>query len=185
MSRQRFILVFGIAALAAVAVWQRLVPHVPVAYAHSKVDTAMQAPRQAPDFELKDINGVTHKLSDYKGKVVVLNFWATWCPPCKKEIPDFIELQKQYEAQGVQFIGIAMDDEGLDKVKPWVASHNVQYPILIPDLPDKKVASNFGEMSSIPVTYFIDRKGMIRQTYIGMRTRPVFEKDLLPLVGEK
>jgi peroxiredoxin len=145
-------------------------------------DSAAQAPRNAPDFELKDIEGKVHHLSDYKGKVVILNFWATWCPPCKKEIPDFIELQKQYGEQGVQFLGIAMDDEGLDKVKPWVASHNLSYPIL---LPDGKVASSYGEMSSIPVTYFIDRKGMIRNTFIGMRTRPIFEAELKTLMGEK
>lgn len=188
MSRQRFIPVFAILAVASLATLYRFSPKplVSSAYASEKADTsAAQAARPAPDFELKDINGVTHKLSDYKGKVVVLNFWATWCPPCKKEIPDFIELQKQYEAQGVQFLGIAMDDEGLDKVKPWVTSHNVTYPVLIPDLPERKVASSYGEMSSIPVTYFIDRKGMIRQTFIGMRTRPIFEGELKPLVSEK
>jgi peroxiredoxin len=188
MSRQRIVLIVTVLAIAGPAAMYRISPKplISTAYAKEKVDTAAaQAPRAAPDFELKDINGVTHKLSDYKGKVVVLNFWATWCPPCKKEIPDFIELQKQYEAQGVQFIGIAMDDEGLDKVKPWVTSHSIQYPILIPDLPDKKVATSFGEMSSIPVTYFIDRKGMIRQTFIGMRTRPIFEGELKPLVAEK
>jgi peroxiredoxin len=182
MSRQRFILVIAIVGLVTVAAWQRLIPHVPAAYASMRVDTAAQAPKAAPDFELKDVDGKVHHLSEYKGKVVVLNFWATWCPPCRKEIPDFIEMSKQYEAQGVQFIGVAMDDEGLDKVKPWVASHNIPYPIF---LSDGKVGPAYGEMSSIPVTYFIDRKGMIRQTYIGMRTRPIFEKDLLPLLSEK
>ena len=145
-------------------------------------DTAAQAPRPAPDFELKDIEGKVHHLSDYKGKVVVLNFWATWCPPCKKEIPDFIEMQKQYDSQGLQFLGIAMDDEGLDKVKPWVASHNVNYPVM---LKEDKVVASYGEMSSIPVTYIIDRKGIIRQSITGMRTRAIFEKELMPLLGEK
>lgn len=182
MSSQRSIfvaLVLGVAALAGFysATGSTVLQAKPV-----HVDSAAQAPRVAPDFELKDLDGKVHHLSDYKGKVVILNFWATWCPPCKKEIPDFIEMQKQYEAQGVQFLGIAMDDEGLDKVKPWVASHNLSYPIL---LPDGKVAASYGEMSSIPVTYFIDRKGMIRQTFVGMRTRPIFEKDLTPLISEK
>ncbi|MDP4198825.1 MAG: TlpA disulfide reductase family protein [Bacteroidota bacterium] len=148
------------------------------------MDTAAQAPRPAPDFELKDLDGNVHHLSDYRGKVVVLNFWATWCPPCRKEIPDFIELQKQLAPQGVQFLGIALDDEGLPKVKPWVASHGFSYPILLPDAAGKVVAS-YGEMSSIPVTYFIDRKGVIRSTFIGMRQRPVIEKELAPLVAEK
>src|SRR4051812_46970005 len=95
MSRQRFILVIAVLALGTVAVWQRLVPHVPAAYANRHIDTAMQAPKPAPDFELKDLEGNVHHLSEYKGKVIVLNFWATWCPPCKKEIPDFIEMSKQ------------------------------------------------------------------------------------------
>lgn len=148
----------------------------------STLDTAAQAPRLAPDFELKDLDGKVHHLSDYRGKVVVLNFWATWCPPCRKELPDFVEIQKAMADQGVQFIGIALDDEGIDKVKPWVASHAIPYPIL---LPDAKVAASYGEMSSIPVTYFIDRKGMIRQTFIGMRQRPVIEKAIAPLAAEK
>jgi peroxiredoxin len=147
------------------------------------VDTAAQAPRLAPDFALTDLNGVVHHLSDYRGQVVVLNFWATWCPPCRKEIPDFVELQKAMTGK-VQFIGIALDDEGLDKVKPWVTAHAIPYPILLPDK-EGKVAASYGEMSSIPVTYFIDRKGMIRTTFIGMRQKPVIEQALAPLVAEK
>jgi peroxiredoxin len=147
------------------------------------LDTAAQAPRLAPDFALTDLNGVVHHLSDYRGQVVVLNFWATWCPPCRKEIPDFVELQKAMTGK-VQFIGIALDDEGLDKVKPWVTTHGIPYPILLPDK-EGKVAASYGEMSSIPVTYFIDRKGMIRTTFIGMRQKPVIEQALAPLVAEK
>src|SRR5438067_1498785 len=88
--------------------------------------------KPAPDFELKGIDGKTYKLSEFRGKVVVLNFWATWCPPCRKEIPEYAEIQKEWAAQGVQFIGIAVDEEGLDKVRPWLEKHTVGYPTLIP-----------------------------------------------------
>src|SRR5947209_738940 len=73
--------------------------------------------KPAPDFELKGIDGKTYKLSEFRGKVVVLNFWATWCPPCRKELPEYAEIQKEYADQGVQFIGIAVDEEGMEKVK--------------------------------------------------------------------
>lgn len=149
--------------------------------AMAATDTKSDAPRPAPDFALKDVNGNTVRLSDYKGKVVVLNFWATWCPPCRKEIPDFNELQSVYGSQGVQFLGIALDDEGLAKVKPWVANNPMKYPTLIPDASIKA----YGEMTSIPVTFLIDRKGMIRQSYIGARQKSVLEGMMAPLIAEK
>ena len=137
--------------------------------------------KPAPSLELKDINGKTVRLSDYKGKVVVLNFWATWCPPCRKEIPDFIELQKQYGAQGVQFIGVALDEEGLAKVKPYTEKNPFNYPILIGDA---KGVARYGEMNAIPVTYVIDRKGVIRQNYVGMRQKSALEGMITPLISE-
>jgi peroxiredoxin len=136
----------------------------------------------APDFVLQDINGQQVRLSDYKGKVVVLNFWATWCPPCRKEIPDFNELQTQYGDKGVQFIGVALDEEGLPKVKKWMATNAVGYPVLIADAAIKKA---YGEMNAIPVTMLIDRKGIIRTKYIGMRQKAIVESMIAPLLAEK
>jgi peroxiredoxin len=141
----------------------------------------LSLPRPAPDFSLKDLDGKTYNLSDYRGKVVVLNFWATWCPPCVKEIPEYVELQQEFAAKGVQFIGVALDDEGSAKVKPWLVKHPVTYPIL---LPDTKVVNNYGDLSSIPVTFVIDRKGMIRASYVGIRQKQVVIDTLNKYIAE-
>ena len=136
----------------------------------------------APDFVLKDVYGKDVKLSDYKGKIVVLNFWATWCGPCRKEMPDFVELQAQYAKDGLQFIGIALDQEGAAKVKPFVEKNKIIYPILIGN---NDIADKFGGMNAIPVTFLIDRKGMIRGHYIGMRQKSDLETMVLALLREK
>lgn len=136
----------------------------------------------AQDFTLTDINGQEIKLSAYRGKVVVLNFWATWCPPCRKEIPDFNELQAQYGDKGVQFIGVALDEEGLPKVKKWTSTNPVNYPVVIADATIKK---SYGEMNAIPVTMLIDRQGIIRTKYIGMRQKAIVESMIAPLLAER
>jgi peroxiredoxin len=117
----------------------------------------------APDFALKDAEGRTVKLSDYKGKVVVLDFWATWCPPCRQEIPGFVALHSKYKGQGVEVIGVTFD-ESWAPVKPFVESYGVNYTVV---MGDQGVASRFGNISGIPTTFVIDRDGIIRKKHVG------------------
>lgn len=137
--------------------------------------------KAAPEFRLQDVDGVTRILSDYRGKVVVLDFWATWCPPCRREIPDLIALQTKDSLTGFQMLGIALDDEGIVKVKPWVEGHGVNYPTL---LPDTSVRNNYGGINSVPTKFFIDRKGRLRFSVVGMLLRAELDSLITPLLKE-
>jgi len=135
--------------------------------------------RPAPAFALKDLDGKEVNLSDFKGKVVILDFWATWCGPCVMEIPHFIELQKQYKDQGVAIVGISVDSEGIEVVKSFVQKHQVNYPIL---MADAKVQQSYGEIQAIPTTFVLDTSGIIQKQYIGYRDKSVFEADIKKLL---
>lgn len=114
--------------------------------------------KPAADFTLKDANGNSVKLSDYRGKVVLLNFWATWCGPCQLEIPWFIEFQQEYKSKGLQVLGVSMDDEGWSAVKPYIAQHKINYPIV---LGNDSVSQLYGGIDSLPTTFIIDQEGRI------------------------
>jgi peroxiredoxin len=131
----------------------------------------------APDFSLRAIDGNTVRLSDYKGKVIILDFFATWCPPCKQEVPDFIELQKQYGDQGFVMIGVSLSRMG--DTQGFARDFGVNYPILIAD---SDVATAYGPLRSIPTTYVIDKDFKIARKYIGYRPKEVFENDIRELL---
>ena len=133
----------------------------------------------APDFTLKDADGKTVKLSDYKGKVVLLNFWATWCGPCKIEIPWFIEFQKTYKDRGFTVIGVSVDDEGWEIVKPYLASKQVNYPVVVSS---ESVNTLYGGIESLPTTFIIDKDGKIANTHIGLVSKKEYESDIEQLV---
>jgi peroxiredoxin len=148
-------------------------------------NAVMQTPgegKMAPDFALTSTDGKTIKLSDFRGKVVVVDFWATWCPPCKAEIPDFIKLYSQYKDDGFQMLGISLDQGGLSDVKPFMKDYGINYPIV---MGDNQVVAAYGGIRGIPTTFVIDKDGKIRASFEGYRSASVFEKLIQQLTSEK
>jgi len=137
--------------------------------------------KSAPSFTLQDLNGKPVSLSDFKGKVVILDFWATWCPPCVIEIPHFIELYEQYKDQGFAMVGISLDSAGISVVKSFARKYQINYPIL---MTDGQVDRVYGGITAIPTTFVIDSAGNIRRKYIGYRDKAVFEADIKALLAE-
>lgn len=134
---------------------------------------------KAPDFRLPTIFGDTLSLSEYGGKVVILNFWATWCPPCRAEIPGFIKLQEEFEDQGFTFIRLALDKP--EKVAQFYKEYKMNYPVVIAN---REVSAAYGGITGIPTTFILDREGRIVKKYVGMRPEKVFRKDIVKLLGE-
>jgi peroxiredoxin len=116
-------------------------------------------PVPAPDFSIQDLQGNTLKLADYKGKVLVVNFWATWCPPCRKEIPDFVEAYKELKGQGLEILGLSVDEMTAPALIEWTRKMGVNYPIA---LATPEIITAYEPGDFIPATIIIDRKGMIR-----------------------
>ncbi len=135
--------------------------------------------KPAPPFKLLDLNGTNVSLSDFKGKMVILDFWATWCPPCVKEIPHFIELYKEYKNQGLAILGISVDRQGISIVKAFERKYKINYPIL---MADNQVVKAYGNIRSIPTTFVIDTAGKIQRIYVGYRDKAVFETDIKELL---
>jgi peroxiredoxin len=137
--------------------------------------------KPAPSFTLQDLKGNQISFSDFQGKVVVLDFWATWCPPCVKEIPHFIELYEQYKDKGFAMVGISLDPGGISVVKSFAQKYRINYPIL---MTDGQVQKAYGGIPSIPTAFVIDSAGNIRQKYVGYRDKAVFEADIKKLLAE-
>ena len=125
----------------------------------------------APDFSLADLQGQTVTLADYRGKVLFLNFWATWCPPCRREIPDFIEAYKELKGEGLEILGISVDEAAAPALLDWTRKNGINYPIALAT-PEIVEAYRPGEF--IPATIVIDRKGVIRH-----RQSELMDKDTL------
>ena len=135
----------------------------------------------APDFQLTDLQGRPLQLSSYKGKVVLLNFWATWCPPCLEEIPHFKALHSTYKDKGLEIIGISLDETGEGPVKAFAKAHGISYPVAMGSV---RLTQDYGGIRAIPTTFLVDKKGRIAKKYLGSRQKQVFEQEILSLLSE-
>lgn len=148
---------------------------------NAALQTAPAKGNMAPNFVLTSTDGKTIKLSDYRGKVVIVDFWATWCPPCKAEIPDFIKLYSQYKDDGFQMLGVSLDQGGLNAVIPFMKAYGVNYPIM---LGNNQIVSDYGGISAIPTTFVIDKQGTIAASFVGYQPASVFENLIKKLSNE-
>jgi len=128
----------------------------------------------APDFSLPDLTGQRLDLSSYRGKVVLLDFWATWCDPCRDEIPHFVDLQNKYGGQGLQIIGVSMDD-GPEPVRDFYHRFKMNYPVV---MGNAKMGELYGGILGLPIAFLIGRDGRIRAKHIGATDISVFEKEI-------
>jgi thiol-disulfide isomerase/thioredoxin len=133
----------------------------------------------APDFTLPQLNGQPLTLSSFRGKIVLLDFWATWCVPCRAETPHFVELQQKYGDRGLQIIGISMDDSP-DPVGPFVKQFQVNYPIV---MGTAKTGEQYGGILGMPIAFLIDREGHIVSKHIGATDAAVFEKEIVGMLA--
>jgi len=145
---------------------------------------------KAPDFTLRTVQGDMFNLSDYKGKVILLNFWGTWCGPCRREIPDFNKLHDKYQKDGLEIVGITITSGTPDNIYNFMKEWDINYTVLtdIEDSETQRVTSYYGRaigqpITGLPTTLIIDREGYIVKGYIGPRNEEIFYQDLKPYLS--
>jgi peroxiredoxin len=131
-----------------------------------------------PAFSVKDIRGTTISSDTLKGKVVVVNFWATWCPPCRAEIPDFVAFYDENKSKGVEIVGFSVDDLTAADLAPFVAKFKMTYPVV---LADRRIVRDFDPGNAIPTTFLIDKQGRIRHKQVGLMEKAELESWFLKL----
>lgn len=134
----------------------------------------------APDWKLRDLDGRPVSSTDFKGKVVVLDFWATWCPPCRKEIPGYVDLYRKYGKNRLAIVGVSLDEGGPTVVREFVQKFGVTYPVV---MGDDAVQNAFGGMEAIPTTFLIDQRGQIRDKKVGAEPTEEYEKKIASLLN--
>jgi peroxiredoxin len=182
MKTRWIIAVVGCLGLAALVVnatmpWRASNTHTE---AHAGESCPADAKTANMNFTLKDVDDKDVKLSDYKGKVVLLDFWATWCGPCKVEIPGFIELQDKYGKDGFQVLGVSVDDRA-EQLRPYIADMKMNYPVL-QGLGHDDMMDSFGPILGIPTTMIISRDGKICGTHAGLTSKETFENQIKALL---
>ncbi len=133
----------------------------------------------APNFKATDVNGASFELSDYAGKVVLLNFWASWCEPCKKEIPWLVEFQRQYGKDGFAVVGISMDETGWKAVRPVIDAQKINYRVAIGD---DALAKKYGGVGSLPESLLIDGMGIVRVKHKGITDKIQYEREIVRML---
>jgi cytochrome c biogenesis protein CcmG/thiol:disulfide interchange protein DsbE len=146
----------------------------------SALSRAAGSRKPAPGRQLSEVDGKSVTLSDFKGKVIILNFWATWCPPCRAEIPEFVALQRKYADKGFTVIGVSLDEQGPSVVKPFMRRLGMNYPVV---MGDQKTVDAYGGITVIPTTFVIDRQGNIVNAYQGFTDQATFESVIDPLLA--
>jgi peroxiredoxin len=152
-------------------------------YAPTSGKLELTAPEKRPaaaDFKLVDSNGKEVRLSDYKDKVVLLNFWATWCGPCEVEIPWFKEFEQSYKDRGFAVLGVSSDEEGWPVVRPFMKAQAMNYRVV---LDDGKMPSPYKEIEALPTTYLLDRQGRVAVTHTGLVAKDVYRRSVEQLLS--
>lgn len=172
MKRNNFILVFVLVLVVGMIVF--------AGHMHKKSGSSAALQGNAvgaiaPDFTLTTLDGKKVKLSDYRGKAVLLNFWATWCGPCRVEIPWFMDLEKQYGPQGLVILGVAMDDDGKSTVTKFAQDMKIDYTVL---LGNDNVADEYGGVDGLPTTFYVDRDGKIVKVVAGLVSHKEIEDGI-------
>ncbi len=173
-SHLRYAAIAGVAALLGVVACSPSRPPRPVA---KKTNHR----KHAPEFALKDASGKLVHLADYQGKVVLLDFWATWCGPCKIEIPWFTEFQRKYKDRGFEVLGVSMDDDGWKSITPFVTEKKINYRIV---LGDDKTGDKYGGLEALPTTFVIDRDGRIASVHVGLANKKDFSDAIEKLLED-
>jgi peroxiredoxin len=143
--------------------------------------TKQESQNPLPDFSLPDLSGKQHSIKEWHGRVLVINFWATWCPPCLKEMPEFQAMQNEFSDKGLQFIGIALDDA--DPVKEYITSKKITYPILLGEEQGTKLAHDLGNIvNTVPFTVIVNKKGLVVKSHMGELSRGQLLEIVTPLL---
>jgi cytochrome c biogenesis protein CcmG/thiol:disulfide interchange protein DsbE len=134
----------------------------------------------APAFELNTTDNKKLKLTDYRGKVVLVDFWATWCPPCRRGIPDLVSLKNEFKNKGLEIIGVSLDqDNTIDAVKPFIKDYKINYPVVYGNM---DVVAAYGNIESIPTSFIIDKEGKIAARYVGLVEKEAYLKQIKKLL---